>query len=40
MLALWIFTFIGFEKACSVDVYCTYKQFANEDDALFSIIKM
>ena len=40
MLALWIFTFKGFEKACSVDVYCTYKQFANEDDALFSIIKM
>ena len=40
MLALWIFTFIGFEKACSVDVYCAYKQFANEDDGLSSIIKM
>ena len=40
ILALWIFTFKGFKKACSVDVYCTYKQFANEDDALFSIIKM
>ena len=40
MLALWIFTFIGFKNACSVDVYYTYKQFANEDDGLFSIIKM
>ncbi|ERK02112.1 hypothetical protein HMPREF9145_0354 [Segatella salivae F0493] len=40
MLALWIFTFKGFEKACSVDVYCACKQFANEDDALFSTIKM
>ena len=40
MLALWILTFIGFEKACSVDVYCAYKQFANKDDGLFSILKM
>ena len=40
MLVLWIFTFKGFEKTCSVDVYCACKQFANEDDALFSILKM
>ena len=40
MLALWIFTFKGFEKDCSVDVYCAYMQLANEDDALSSIKNM